>query len=438
MKKTARYLPARSFILEAERWHPKNRAEFKDRFTGGIRDHSDMEMFNPGSLVDYPWALISAGHSDLTGSKPDREYWVKNRDRSKTKLLSDSGGFQIAKGTWKVRINPMGDEFRELRQRIFDWQERTSDWAVSLDVPSLILSNPEAMKATGIDSYDLALEAMVANLDWYMENSNGTTGWLNALQGRTFEETDRCYGLVKEFNRPRTDRDYCRGWAFGGLQAYSAEAIIRRLIAIKWDGLLETTEWLHFLGRSKLYHTVLYSEFANCFPDIQMTYDSSGPFVTAARGNIYAGWTLTGSWPLKSMDIPFGSQHIGSDTPALEILGSGCYATETMRRLTAGDIVADNGRDSALDGLSYIYLMTHNLELLFKAQERAIEHWQEGHYPKEFDFNPDFGSMLQDIFGASSREQALGRLEHLAPWFKGLTNHKPQSTTQFEQLFEVS
>ena len=435
MKKTARYLPARSFICESDRWHPDTREKYGPRFTGGISDYAEMEMFNADSLIPYNWNLMSAGHSDLEQKNPLKEYWVRNRDRENTLLVSDSGGFQIAKGTWDVQMNPPDQRFIDLRERVFKWQQKISDWAVSLDVPSLILSFPEVMEKTGIHSFDDGLRVMVDNLEYYVNNSNGQCKFLNALQGRTFEECDRCYDLVSAYNRPTNDRDYFRGWAFGGLQAYSAEAIIRRFIAFKFDGLLESTEWVHFLGRSKLYHTVLYSEFANMFPNIQMTYDSSGPFVTAARGNMYSGWSLDAQWPLKSIDIPFGPEHIGSSLSALDVLGKDCYPTKVMSKLTAGDVVCDNGRDSALDGLSYVYLMAHNLEILFEAQASAIDAWQHEQYPNLFDMPERFGNMLQDIFTQTTRESALKRLAYWAPYFTLLTNHKPSSHTQFESLF---
>jgi len=49
----------------------------------------------------YPWSLYSAGHANLDLNKFDAgEDMVRNRDRSKTVLLGDSGGFQIATAVW--------------------------------------------------------------------------------------------------------------------------------------------------------------------------------------------------------------------------------------------------------------------------------------------------------------------------------------------------
>lgn len=438
MKKTATYLPARSFLLESACWHPDNQAASKDRFTGGVTGYDQLEMFSPTSIIPRNWALMSAGHSDLSNKRPKNEYWTRNRDRQRTRLITDSGGFQIAKGTWKVQLNPPSPEFIELRKNIFQWQERMSDWAVSLDVPSMIFKFPDAMKATGVYTYEDALQVMKANLEYYLTESSGSTGWLNALQGRTFEECDLCYSLVKEYNRPHAGRDYCRGWALGALQAYSAEAIIRRFIEIKWDGLLETTEWIHFLGRSKLYHTILYSEFANCFPEIEMTYDSSGPFVTAARGSIYSGWSLDGVWPLKSIDIPFGQGHIGSDRPSTDLLPEGSHFSECFKRLRVGDLVADNGRDSALDGLSYVYLMAHNLEVLDQAQKSAIDAWQKGQRPEQFDSEHLLSDILKDIFhNTRLKTDAIKKIDYYAPFIKALTNHKMSTTDTFNRLFDT-
>ena len=58
----------------------------------------------------YPWGLYSAGHAQLDLDKLDGEPMITDRDRSKTLILGDSGGFQIATGVikmdWANAINP--------------------------------------------------------------------------------------------------------------------------------------------------------------------------------------------------------------------------------------------------------------------------------------------------------------------------------------------
>ena len=53
-------------------------------------------------LFYYKWCLYSAGHANLDLTKHDEsEDMFRNRDRSTSWVLGDSGGFQIGKGVWE-------------------------------------------------------------------------------------------------------------------------------------------------------------------------------------------------------------------------------------------------------------------------------------------------------------------------------------------------
>ena len=53
-------------------------------------------------LFYYKWCLYSAGHANLDLSKKDdSEDMFRNRDRSTSLVVGDSGGFQIGKGVWE-------------------------------------------------------------------------------------------------------------------------------------------------------------------------------------------------------------------------------------------------------------------------------------------------------------------------------------------------
>ena len=53
-------------------------------------------------LFNYHWTLYSAGHAELDINKDSpKEDMVRNRDRSNSWMLGDSGGFQIGKGVWE-------------------------------------------------------------------------------------------------------------------------------------------------------------------------------------------------------------------------------------------------------------------------------------------------------------------------------------------------
>jgi hypothetical protein len=70
-------------------------------------DASSLNFLDPHkSTFFYPWSLYSAGHADLDLSKTGgKEIMIRDRSRSDTWMLGDSGGFQIGKGKWEGDAN---------------------------------------------------------------------------------------------------------------------------------------------------------------------------------------------------------------------------------------------------------------------------------------------------------------------------------------------
>ena len=62
-----------------------------------------LNWLNPDqAYFPYHWALYSAGHAELDTNKVSpKEDMIRNRDRSRSFVLGDSGGFQIGKGVWE-------------------------------------------------------------------------------------------------------------------------------------------------------------------------------------------------------------------------------------------------------------------------------------------------------------------------------------------------
>ena len=90
------YLPAMQFPYASA--VSSNKMLGKRDFPKGIK-LQDLDFLNPKSkLWHYGYALYSAGQ--FTDARP-RACSVTNRDRDKTLVLGDSGGFQIGKGTLK-------------------------------------------------------------------------------------------------------------------------------------------------------------------------------------------------------------------------------------------------------------------------------------------------------------------------------------------------
>ncbi|MBM3595923.1 MAG: hypothetical protein FJX31_09170 [Alphaproteobacteria bacterium] len=60
---------------------------------------------------------------------------IKERDRSATRMIGDSGGYQIASGNLRIRSD-------NDRMKILRWLEQHADWAMTLDVPTGPIEKP--------------------------------------------------------------------------------------------------------------------------------------------------------------------------------------------------------------------------------------------------------------------------------------------------------
>ena len=62
---------------------------------------------------------------------------IQQRDRGRTMILGDSGGYQIGKGVLKFDwLDFEGKSANDTRQKILEWLELTADWSMMLDVPT--------------------------------------------------------------------------------------------------------------------------------------------------------------------------------------------------------------------------------------------------------------------------------------------------------------
>ena len=94
--KFAVYLPAIQEWYSREVWSNKN-LDKERPFPEGI-SLTDLDFLNPKSkLWHYGYGLYSAGQ--FKNSEPIK-CSVSKRDREKTTILGDSGGFQIGMGTF--------------------------------------------------------------------------------------------------------------------------------------------------------------------------------------------------------------------------------------------------------------------------------------------------------------------------------------------------
>lgn len=255
----------------------------------------------------YPWALYSAGHAKITlepdGSTPPAEdIWI-NRD-PRTTVLGDSGGFQIAMGKWVANWDdPNCPKAKKYRETVLSWLERTSDYAMVLDVPTW---GPNM-------NYNVAVAGTTINNDYFLRKSTGSCKFLNVLQGdkSNTQNSINWYNAVKHYCDPKTFSNHFQGWSFAGSNARCSRQILLRLIDIIHDDLMQAGkhDWLHILGYSTLEWGILCTAIQRSLrkhvnADVTVSYDSASPFIQVSKASIYTHTSIIdkGKWSFGSRD----------------------------------------------------------------------------------------------------------------------------------------
>jgi hypothetical protein len=296
----AYFLPATSgfyatFIGKQRYGNYVDPARIPASFTNGVESLNYLEPEK--GLFYYDHCLYSAGHANLDLNKQDEsEDMFRNRDRSTSWVLGDSGGFQIGKGVWEADWKDANcPKAAKKRKQVLDWMDALMDYGMILDIPAWVARSPAGKKATGITSYAEAVQGTYINNDYFINNRNGNCKFLNVLQGENHTDAEDWYQRMKKYCDANQygDRAF-NGWSMGGQNMCDIHLVLKRLVALRYDGLLEKGQhdWMHFLGTSKL-------EWATLLTDIQravrkyhnenftISFDCASPFLATANGQIY-------------------------------------------------------------------------------------------------------------------------------------------------------
>ena len=342
------------------------------------------------SYYHYGVALYSAGHADRNLTRcDDKEPMIHKRDRSKTIIVGDSSGFQLATGVikmdWANIKGAAGDKFRE---EILRYLEHTSDWSMTLDVPAFAAVAPYSAR-TGLTKFEDTLDISVHNLHYFMKHRvPGATKFLNVCSGSTPDNSKLWYDTIKHFSIPSSVKEMgftedrtLEGWAFAGINMKHMPTVLHRMLDLIEDDLISTKDWIHFLGIGRLkwacYLTSIKRQLQRHYnPNINVSFDAASPFVAAGgyalsyNYNYFTPNKLTYSMS-KSVD---NKDMKGSQ---LEMPHQG----PIMERLVAGDICYlgpndpnKNGKvgKTSWDTLSYLFIMAHNVYNHIQAVQETL------------------------------------------------------------------
>ena len=419
----------------------------------------------------YKWTLYSAGHAELDINKDSpKEDMVRNRDRNNSWILGDSGGFQIGKGVWEGDWkDPNCPKAHKKRDGVLKWMDEYMDYGMILDIPAWVSRSPAGQKATGITSYQEAVNATRINNDYWMKHRTGACKFLNVLQGENHADADDWYNQMKDYCDPKKYTDHFNGWAMGGQNMCDIHLVLKRLVALRFDGLLEkgTHDVMHFLGTSKLEWAVLLTDIQRAVrkyhnENFTITFDCASPFLATANGQIYCQLeTQDRSKWVYRMVPSIDDKTLASDTSSF----ASAFVREGKHHsfmdspittgLTAKDIciygpgdlnkIGKEGKTS-WDSFSYAIMMGHNVWMHINAVQEANRQYDNGVIPnmlvqEQFD-RVLFRDVVEAVFATDNREEAEAVIEEFSRYWdtiigtRGNTGKRiTNADTHFNNLF---
>ena len=521
----AYFLPATSgfystFIGKQRYGNYVDPARLPTSFTNGVEG---LNYLNPDKgMFYYHHCLYSAGHANLDLTKPDEtEDMFRNRDRSTSWVLGDSGGFQIGKGVWEGEWNdPTGpvvaqrmaeavargvelvpqmdatgnpkldkngnpkmtkidhvkiyqsklDAAQKKREQVLTWMDALMDYGMVLDIPAWVGRSPVGAKNSGIASYEQAVSATKYNNEYFIKHRTGACKFLNVLQGENHAQAEDWYQQMKDFCDPTKYENPFNGWAMGGQNMCDVDLVLRRLVALKFDGLLEEghQDWMHFLGTSKLEWALLLTDLQRAIrkyhnPKFTISFDCASPFLATANGQIYVQTEIVDreKW-LYRMLPSLDNKKYSKDTRLFQdvVVQDKHFASFTTSPLMDGVEVKDiciygpgdlnkigkEGKTS-WDSFTYAIMMGHNVWLHLNSVQEANRQYDAGLCPamlvqEKFD-RVYFRDVVDAIFSAPDRATAIAIIDGFdkfwqsIPGTRGAIGKKTvNATTMFASLFD--
>lgn len=327
-------------------------AEDVRQMPGGLVP-ADLDFLSRNSnLFHFPAALYSVGqftYNEMANPKP---CMVLNRNRDETFILGDSGGFQVLTGNLKVG----GDDDRKT---IFDWLDKHTDLAMTLDVPTKFAKDYEQFKE--------CLDDTLENLEyWRTRYPDGQDRgpFLNVLQGGE-------PAWMVEWDDLATDDEY-KGFAIAGNKRKNPYYVLQRLLKLTEKGKLDERQfWVHFLGAGDLTTACLLTAIQNNMStllgneDFHISFDASNPFYLLGRfRQVYTGYDIKKSGLRLRTEVldTDNSKFVDSSEPFP-------HADESPigSILTMGDLIVNRPRKGVgLDDVADYMLMNHNVYVHMK------------------------------------------------------------------------
>ena len=465
----AYFLPATSgfystFIGKQRYGNYVDPARIPKSFSAGIESLNYLEPDKGAFYYDH--CLYSAGHANLDLNKTDEsEDMFRNRNRSTSWVLGDSGGFQIGKGVWPADWkDPNCPQAAKKRAQVLTWMDSLMDYGMGLDIPAWVARSPAGAAATKITSYAEAVQGTYINNDYFINNRNGNCKFLNVLQGENHADAEDWYQRMKKYCDPKQYTNHFNGWGMGGQNMCDIHLVLKRLVALRFDGLLEQgkQDWMHFLGTSKLEWAVLLTDIQRAVrkyhnPNFTISFDCASPFLATANGQIYIQTETDDrkKWVYRMVPSADDKKY-ANDTRLFKdaVIQDGLFANFESSPIidqvemkdiciyAPGDLnkIGKEGKTS-WDSFSYAIMMGHNCWMHINAVQEANRQYDAGRIPgmlvqERFD-TLFFKDIVEAIFATSDRGTADAVVEEYSRYWmsiigtRGATGKKTISASTY-------
>ena len=407
-----------------------------------------LNFLNPDEgYFQYKWGLYSAGHANLDTTKFDSsEEMIRTRSKDSF-ILGDSGGFQIGKGVWEGdwRAGSGCAKAQLKREQVLDWMESYMNYGMTLDIPGWVGRSAKGSAATKITTYQEAVDASKFNFEYWMKHRRGNCKFLTVLQGDTHTQADQWYDEMKKYCDPKQfPNDHFNGWAMGSQNKCDIHLILRRLVIMIWDGLLNEGEqdWIHYLGTSKLEWAMMFTDIQQAVrkyhnPKLSISFDCASPFLATANGQVYWQNNLDdgGRWSYQMSKCIDDKKYANDTRMFRDVMIDDHYfesfiESPIIDRMHINDVCVYGPTDvnkigkigrTSWDSFAYALLMGHNVYAHIKAVQDGNVLYDNGVIPEmlldKMKPRRAFRQLVDAIFSAKTRGEALALVDSESKWY---------------------
>lgn len=230
---------------------------------GGL-SHSDLNYLDPANPLFHYHAGL---HSAAFGVYEAQPTIITTRDRKRTVIVGDSGGFTEIN-------NGLKEPVETFRPRSLAWQEQHCDVGIILDVPTRALDIKGGKYRSLRQCLDVTLDSIRHAI---AHRWNSDMRLLTVMQGRDRKEARAWQASIAPFQS-----DF-EGIALAGAMKLDFALWAELLIDMRDKGQLDKLRWIHVLGTAQPGVGVMLTGLQRALrkhlhPEIGISYDSSLAF----------------------------------------------------------------------------------------------------------------------------------------------------------------